>query len=251
MSNLIERLPQLIVHDNAILFVGAGLRQDESQPSVAQQIADALALRIEYGRPDRSLPAVARDFQVLQGRNALIQALRDELERLQKELEEAKAEAARHLDQLQRSQAEFANYKKRNGREREDFIKLANAALVSGLLPILDDYERALQTVPDNLRNLTWVEGIFLIERRLRMTLEEEGLREIEAVGKKFDPELHQAMTREETTEYEEDEIISEFQKGYKLHDRVLRPTMARVAAKPSENNRIITEKANKEDNYG
>ena len=166
----------------------------------------------------------------------------NELEKLQKELEEAKQEAAEYLEQLQRSQAEFANYKKRNERERDDFVKLANAALIAKLLPILDDCERALQTVPENLRNLTWVEGIFLIERRLRMTLEEEGLTEIEAVGKRFDPELHHAVTREETTEYEEDEIISELQKGYKLNDRVLRPSMVRVAAKPSEKNNSESE---------
>jgi molecular chaperone GrpE len=161
----------------------------------------------------------------------------DESERLQEQLEAAETEAAEYLEQLQRSQAEFANYKRRNERERDDFIKLANAALIAKLLAILDDCERALETVPDNLRGLTWVEGIYLIERRLLMTLEEEGLSEIEAVGKKFDPELHQAVTREETTEYDEDEIISELQKGYRLNDRVLRPTMVRVAAKPSEKN--------------
>ncbi len=159
----------------------------------------------------------------------------DESEKLQEELEKAKQEIAEYLEQLQRSQAEFANYKKRNEREREDFIKLANAALISKLLPVLDDCERALKTVPDNLRSLTWVEGIFLIERRLRALLEQEGLTEIEAVGQKFDPELHHAAVREETTKYEEDEIISELQKGYKLNDKVLRPTMVKVAARPSE----------------
>ena len=166
----------------------------------------------------------------------------DELGVVQKELEEAKAEAAEYLDQLQRSQAEFANYKKRNEREQEQFIKLANAALISKLLPVLDDCGRALLTVPDNLRSLTWVEGVFLTERGLRMILEEEGLSEIEAIGKKFDPALHHAAVREETTEYEEDEIISELQRGYKLNDKVLRPTMVRVAAKPSERSNEETE---------
>ncbi len=164
-----------------------------------------------------------------------LEAEPEELERLREELEEAKAETAEYLEQLQRSQAEFANYKKRNERERDDFIKLANAALIAKLLPVLDDCERALQTVPDNLRTLTWVEGIFLIERRLRMLLQDEGLGEIEALGKKFDPELHHAAVREETADYEDDEIISVFQKGYKLNDKVLRPTMVKVAAKPSE----------------
>jgi molecular chaperone GrpE len=154
------------------------------------------------------------------------------------EFEEAKAQAAEYLDRLQRTQAEFANYKKRIEREREEFVSLANAALISKLLPILDDCKRALQTVPDNLRGLTWVEGIALIERRLQMTLGQEGLSEIEAVGNAFDPELHHAVVRQETTEYPEDEIIGELQKGYKLHENVLRPSMVRVAAKPRNENR-------------
>jgi len=154
------------------------------------------------------------------------------------EFEQTKAEAAEYLDQLQRTQAEFANYKKRIEREREEFISLANAALISKLLPILDDCKRALQTVPDNLRGLTWVEGIALIERRLQLMLEQEGVSEIEAVGKAFDPELHHAVVRQETTEYPEDEIIGELQKGYKLHEKVLRPSMVRVAAKPAKKNR-------------
>ena len=153
------------------------------------------------------------------------------------ELARAEAEAAEHLDQLQRVQAEFANYKKRTEREREEFVSLANAALIKQLLPILDDCERAVQTVPDNLRGMTWVEGIALIERRLRTTLEQEGLTGIDAVGETFDPQLHHAMVREETTEREEDEIISEFQKGYRLHDKVLRPSMVRVAARPRDEN--------------
>lgn len=162
--------------------------------------------------------------------NEIEETLEEEVD----ELEKARAEAAEYLDQLQRSQAEFSNYKKRIEREREEFVTLANGALISKLLPILDDCERALETVPDNLQSLTWVEGIFLIARRLRMTLEQEGLSEIEATGTKFDPELHHAAVREETNECEEDEIIGVLQKGYKLHDRVLRPAMVRVAAKPS-----------------
>lgn len=170
------------------------------------------------------------------------QTVEEALEEEVDELEKAKGEAAEYLEQLQRSQAQFANYKKRVEREREEFVGLANAALISKLMPILDDCERAQQTVPDNLQGLTWVEGIFLIERRLRMMLEQEGLEEIEAIGKKFDPELHHAAVREETTEYEEDTIISELQKGYRLNDRVLRPSMVRVAAKPSGESKERTE---------
>ncbi len=163
------------------------------------------------------------------------------------ESDQAQLQAAEYLDQLQRSQAEFANYKKRIEREREQYVSLANAALIHKLLPILDDLERALETVPDTLRGLTWVEGVALIERRLRMTLEQEGLTEIESVGKKFDPQLHHAVVREETTKHAEDEIIGELQKGYKLHDKVLRPSMVRVAANPIDEDH--TNPAGREDN--
>jgi molecular chaperone GrpE len=160
---------------------------------------------------------------------------KEDLDVLQTEVKKARAEAEEYLEQLQRSRAEFANYKKRNEREREDFIRLANAALITKLLPILDACERALSTVPESLRDLTWVEGIFLIERRLRMILEQEGLSQIDAVGEQFDPEVHHAAVREETSDYEDGEIIDELQKGYKLNDRVLRPAMVRIAAKPGE----------------
>lgn len=158
------------------------------------------------------------------------------LEERTDELEQARTQVAEYLGQLQRVQAEFANYKKRIERERGEFVSLANAALISDLLPILDDFERALETVPDDLQGRTWVEGILLIERRLRTTMEQEGLTEIEAVGEQFDPELHHAVVREETTEHGENTIIGEMQKGYRLHDKVLRPSMVRVAAMPSEN---------------
>jgi molecular chaperone GrpE len=163
------------------------------------------------------------------------------------DLDQAQLQAAEYLDQLQRSQAEFANYKKRIEREREQYVSLANAALIHKLLPILDDLERALETIPDSLRGMTWVEGVALIERRLRMTLEQEGLTEIESVGKKFDPELHHAVVRQETTEHAEGEIIGELQKGYKLHDKVLRPSMVRVAANPEDEDQ--TKVAGREDN--
>jgi molecular chaperone GrpE len=151
------------------------------------------------------------------------------------ELEKAQAEAADYLDRLQRLQAEFANYKKRIERERGEFVSLANGALISKLLPILDDLGRALENVPQEVQGTEWLDGIRLIERGLRTTLEQEGLTEIEALGEKFDPQLHHAVAREETTEHGDDEIIRELQKGYRLQDRVLRPSMVIVSARPGK----------------
>jgi len=154
----------------------------------------------------------------------------DELEALRRELEKAKAQAAEYLEGWQRTQAEFANYKKRNEQERQELLKLANATLIAKLLPIMDDFERAFQTLPRSLARLTWIDGIALIHRRLQAILEAEGLTVIETKGQSFDPLLHEAVSYEEVEGYDDGQIIEEVQKGYKLHDRILRPALVRVA---------------------
>ena len=154
----------------------------------------------------------------------------DELERLRKELEEVRAQAAEYLEGWQRTQAEFANYRKRQEAERQQWVQMSNAALIAKILPILDDLERAEKTLPPGLERLTWIEGIFLIKRRLEMILEAEGVRPIETEGKTFDPLYHEAVTYEEVEGYEDGQIIGEVQRGYMLGDRVIRPALVRVA---------------------
>jgi len=158
----------------------------------------------------------------------------DELVALRQELEEQKAKAAEYLDGWQRARAEFANYKKRIEKEQEDRIKSANGAFIAKLLPVMDDFERAFQTLPLDLMGMTWLEGIALVQRKLQMLLEQEGVTVIETEGRLFDPTLHQAVTHEESDEREEGQIIGEVQKGYKMGDRVLRPSLVRVAKKVS-----------------
>ncbi len=153
-----------------------------------------------------------------------------ELEALRQELEEAKAQAAEYLDGWQRARAEFANYKKRHEQERQELFKLANSTLISRLLPIFDDFERAFQTLPSNLLSLTWIDGVALIYRRLQAILDGEGLTPMETEGQSFDPLVHEAVTYEESAEHQEGQIIGEVQRGYKLGDRVLRPALVRVA---------------------
>ena len=153
-----------------------------------------------------------------------------ELETLHQELEQAKAQAAEYLDGWQRARAEFANYKKRNDQERQELFKLANATLITRLLPIFDDFERAFQTLPRSFLSFTWIDGVALIYRRLQAILEAEGLTLVETEGQSFDPLLHEAVTYEESAEHEEGQILGEVQKGYKLGDRVLRPALVRVA---------------------
>ncbi len=158
----------------------------------------------------------------------------EELARLRRELEEAKARAAEYLDGWQRTQAEFANYRKRQEAEFLQRVQMNNAVLIARILPVLDDLERAVQTVPSGLQMLTWVDGIFLIKRKLEAILEMEGVRPIETAGKSFDPLYHEAVTYEEAPGYEEGQIIGEVQRGYMLGERVLRPALVRVARAPA-----------------
>src|SRR5256885_12651180 len=136
-----------------------------------------------------------------------------------------------NLVALQRMTADFANYRKRNEAERADFAKFAKADLIARLLDVLDAYDRALGTVPDELKGSAWVEGMWLIERKLRSILEAEGLQAIDALGKPFDPYEHEAIAHIESDE-PEGTVITEHQKAYRLHDRVIRPAMVTVAKK-------------------
>ena len=161
-------------------------------------------------------------------RNYLEAELND-LEALKKALSEEKEKAETHLTNWQRTQADFVNFKKRTEQEKADNAKFAKSSLVVSLLPVLDDLERALDNVTPKMTERTWVEGIELIYRKLLGVLEGQGLSKIEAEGKDFDPNFHQAVLHEEG---EEGKVVEEFQKGYMLHDRLLRPAMVKVGKK-------------------
>ncbi|MEO8632954.1 MAG: nucleotide exchange factor GrpE [Chloroflexota bacterium] len=132
---------------------------------------------------------------------------------------------------LKRMTADFANYRKRNDAERIDFAKFAKAELIARLLDVLDGYDRALATVPDDIKGQPWVEGMWLVERKLRSILEAEGLEPIDSLGDPFDPYLHQAVAHIES-DRPEGTVIEEHQKAYRLHDRVIRPALVTVAKK-------------------
>ena len=150
----------------------------------------------------------------------------EDIESLKQALAEEKEKAEGYLANWQRTQADFINYKRRNEQEREEFNKFASTGLVLSLLPILDDLERALASLPPKSAKLTWVDGIRLIERKFRVSLETQGLTPIKALGEPFDPNLHEAVRQDKG---KEGIVISELQKGYKFHDRVIRPTMVVV----------------------
>jgi molecular chaperone GrpE len=158
----------------------------------------------------------------------------DDVAALKQELEKHREQSEYHLEQWKRAAANLENYRKRAEKERAESHKSGQVALIAQLLPILDDFERAFQTVPFALSHFTWTEGLALIDRKLHLLLSQHGLKEIEALGKPFEPALHQALMEEETTAYADGHVMGVLQKGYILHDRVLRPAMVKIARNES-----------------
>ena len=146
----------------------------------------------------------------------------EDIETLRQALSEEKEKAKDYLANWQRAQADFVNYKRRSEQEKEEINKFAVSALMRSLLSIIGDLERAFASIPPNLAKLSWVDGIRLIERNLLASLEAQGLSPIEAVGEPFDPQFHEAVRQDKG---EEGIIIEEVEKGYRLHDRVIRPS--------------------------
>ena len=160
--------------------------------------------------------------------------LAERIEQLERELEDVRRSDEEHRNKWHRSAADFANYKRRTDEERMTLTQFSNAVLIGKLLGVLDDFDRALNNVPADAHD-PWVEGVRLTERKLRNVLESEGVAPIEAVGQPFDPNLHEAVAHEETADHRDNEVIGEVQRGYRLHDRVIRPSLVRVANNPKE----------------
>ena len=159
--------------------------------------------------------------------------LASEAEELRSQLEVAQQEAADNRAGWQRTAADFANFRRRTEQDREQMLGLANEALLSKLLGIADDFDRAIEHMPPELRDVGWVEGIAAIDRKLRLLLDSEGLIPIEAIGQPFDPREHEAVTQKVTAEVPEGTVTAELQRGYRVRDRVLRPAMVAVAKAP------------------
>jgi molecular chaperone GrpE len=133
-------------------------------------------------------------------------------------------------DRLLRARAEFDNYRRRADRDKSDYFQFACADIVKSLLPILDDFERALKV---ETADRNYAKGVELIYQRLAETLKKMGLEPIETAGRQFDPNLHQAVERVQTEEAQDQAILDEFQRGYNFKGKLLRPAMVRVAVKP------------------
>lgn len=139
-------------------------------------------------------------------------------------------EKAELQDLLQRRQAEFENFRRRTERERSEFVQYAGAEMIRELLPVVDDFDRALKSDP---AGKDYAKGVELIHNRMLETLKKAGLEPIDTQGKTFDPHVHQAVEKVHTADAEDHAILGEFQKGYFFKGKLLRPSMVKVAVHP------------------
>jgi molecular chaperone GrpE len=158
-----------------------------------------------------------------------------EIEELKKKLEEKEKEAKENYDRLLRTAADFENYKKRAAREKEDWTKFANEDLIRAILPFIDNLERAVNHAQKIADTGVLVEGVQLTLQQLLQALNKFGLSSFESVGKPFDPAMHEAMLVVETDKHEPNQVVEEFQKGYLLNDRLLRPATVSVSKPPEK----------------
>ncbi|MBL7062237.1 MAG: nucleotide exchange factor GrpE [Dehalococcoidia bacterium] len=155
----------------------------------------------------------------------------DDVESLKEALVQEKEKAERYLDNWQRAEADFRNYKAREEKEKKDLIDWANSTLVCDILPVLDAFDRAFEGVAPTDKGLSWVIGFRQIQKMLLDVLSKHGLDEMKCVGETFDPNFHEAVVQQEGAE---DVILDEFRKGYKLKDKLLRAPQV-VVGKGSE----------------
>jgi len=152
--------------------------------------------------------------------------------KLKEALEREKERADGYLNRLKYLQADFENYQKRVRREREELVKHGSEQLIVKLLGVVDDMERAIEASKSSSDKEVLVSGVEMVLKQLQATLAEEGLSQIEAVGKPLDPELHEAVATVETDQYPENIIVRVLRKGYSLNGKVIRPSMVEVAKK-------------------
>jgi molecular chaperone GrpE len=152
----------------------------------------------------------------------------EDIELLKQALAEEREKSAANLAGWQRAQADLMNYRRRAEQEKEEVGRFGNTTIMLSLLPILDDLERALTSIPDDLAKHSWVDGVRLIERKLQANLEAQGLSQIKTLGEPFDPNLHEAMMQGKG---QEGTVVEEIEKGYKLNNRLIRPSKVVVGS--------------------
>lgn len=194
--------------------------QEPIQDNIQTGVEEELKVNAESDQE----PVSAEEPEVLE------ETAPEDSEEGQAELQNLRAEAEEHKQRLLRTQADFDNFRRRTLKEKEELGKYASAKLITELLPVIDNFERALSTTAENADLSSYAKGVEMIFRQLEGILETEGLTAMEPVGTPFNPEFHQAIMQVESEEYEEGTVVEVVQKGYLLKDKVLRPAMVKVS---------------------
>ncbi len=164
---------------------------------------------------------------------AQIRQLKLRIEELEKELATEREKATDYMNRAMRAQAEISNARKRLQYDLNLALKDALKSVVYEQLAVLDSFDRAFTSLPKEFAHFSWVEGIGMIQEQLYGILHRAGVTPIETQGKKFNPIEHEAVAYEETSSYSEETVTAELQRGYKLHDQVLRPALVKIAREP------------------
>ena len=179
-------------------------------------------------KQDDDAPASNEGDELLRQALSEIEPLPDPMEDMERERDQYKAMA-------QRAQADLVNYRRRIDEERVELHRNANASLLAKFLGVVDDFERAIDLLPEDESAAGWREGLMLVKRNLDNLLESEGVSKIEAAGKPFNPWEHEAVHYMETSDAEDGTNIEVFRDGYRLHDKVLRASQVIVAKAPAD----------------
>lgn len=190
------------------------LERDETLPEEAAERADESTAEQDA----EPVAAPSEELELPEGANLLQMLI------------EAQKEAKVNEDGWQRARAEFANYKKRNERERHERFQRAALDTLKSLLPIIDDFDRAFESVPEAFSEDPWIGGVSMIQRKFTTLLEQYEVEAMDPTGEPFDPNLHQAIGAEDSDEVESGHVIETLQKGYRAGEHVLRLALVKVA---------------------
>ena len=204
--------------------VSAAKEEQDNAAQAKKSSDDAAQAKADAAQADKVDEAAEADTKAEKNDEAA-----DSLESIKKDLEAQAALVAEGEERYKRLQADFANFRRRNEKERQELSSLVVQGLVKDLLPIVDNFERALKV--ENAKDAALHEGISMVYKQFMETLKKNGLEPIEAVGKKFDPNFHQAVMRVQDPDKEDNTIEEELQKGYMVQGRVIRPSMVKVVA--------------------
>jgi len=165
----------------------------------------------------------------------LLKNIEKELSKIKKIAQEKDNFSKEYLKHSERLQADFDNYKKRQEKKQKEFIEFANERLISNLLTVVDNLERALDSAKNNKNSKAIKEGVNNILKEFHNILNKEGVKPMQSIGHRFDPYKHEAVMRVDTEKYSEDTVTEEFQKGYYIKSKILRPAMVKVAVSTKE----------------